>query len=114
MATVEAIEERVVALERRVADWEGQMGFLVPLTRQLHREVLTTQAQVSALDQKVSALDQKVSGLDKKVDGGFAATLDQFQKMDVRLHNVESDIAGLKAGVDALPGVIAEIINRRE
>jgi peptidoglycan hydrolase CwlO-like protein len=61
------LEERVETRERRVSEWEGQVGFLVPLVRQLHREILTTREDVQHLNTKVDRLDSKVTQLDTKV-----------------------------------------------
>jgi X-X-X-Leu-X-X-Gly heptad repeat protein len=107
------LEERVETPERRVSEWEGQVGFLVPLVRQLHREILTTRedvqhlntkvdrpdSKVTQLDSKVTQLDTKVTQLDTKVNQGFAAMNEKFRKIDDSL--------------DVLPRVIAEEIARR-
>ena len=107
------LEDRVQDLERRVSEWEGQMGFLLPLTKQLHREAI--------------AINEKVDRLEGKVDAGFAATLEQFQQVEPRFNSidqrfngfderfgrVEADISEIKANLDALPRAVAEIITKR-
>ena len=109
----ETIENRVADLERRVSDWEGQMGFLLPLTKQLHREVIAVSEKVDHLETRFDGLETRFDGLETKVEQGFAVTLQQFQHIDRRFHGVEADISALKASVDALPRAIAEIITKR-
>jgi hypothetical protein len=92
------IEERIETLERRVSEWEGQVGFLVPLVRQLHRDILTTREDVQHLNTKVDRLDSKVSQLDSKMNQGFATMNENFRKIGDTL--------------EVLPRVIAEEIAR--
>jgi len=87
-----ALEDRVEALERRVSEWEGQLGFFVPLVRQPHREILSTREDVQRLENRVERLEEKV-------DRGFASMSEKFRDAE--------------ASLQALPRVLAEEIARR-
>jgi predicted RNase H-like nuclease (RuvC/YqgF family) len=107
------LDEDVEALERRVSEWEGQLGFFVPIVRQLHREILATQEHVQRLDSRVERLENRVERLENrverledKVDRGFASMLDKFRDVDEKLVKVQGSL-------DALPRVLAEEIARR-
>ena len=82
------LEERVETLERRFSDLEGQVGFLIPLTRQLHREILSVQEKLREHDERFDKIDER------------------FDKIDQRFGRVEQ-------AVDALPRAVAEEIARR-
>ncbi len=103
---VDTIDDRVTSLERRVSEWEGQMGFLLPLTKQLHREVIAMNERLGQVEIKVDRLEVKVENLDAKVDRGFSAMLEQFKKVDERFELLE-------AQVEALPRAVAEIIAKK-
>ena len=103
----ETLEERITTLERRVSDWEGQMGFLVPIVKQLHREVIV-------INDRLERVEVKVDSLEQKVDAGFAATLKQFQAIEVRFSKIDNDLSQVKAAVDALPRAVAEIIGKQK
>jgi predicted nucleic acid-binding Zn-ribbon protein len=94
-----ALEDRVEALERRVSEWEGQLGFFVPLVRQLHREILSTREDVQRLENRVERLEEKV-------DRGFASMSEKFREVDERFLKLESTL-------EALPRALAEEIARR-
>jgi len=104
------LEERVETLERRVSEWEGQLGFLIPLTRQLHREILTVREDVQRIDGKLDRLENKVdqgfARIDAKVDQGFAVVARRFVEVDRRFEKIEG-------ALEALPRVLAEEITRR-
>jgi hypothetical protein len=53
------LQERVETLERRVSEWEGQVGFLIPLVRQLHREILSARDDTQHLENKVNRLENQ-------------------------------------------------------
>jgi hypothetical protein len=100
------LEERVETLERRVSEWEGQLGFLIPLTRQLHREILTVREGVQRIDSKLDRLENKVDQGFAKVDQGFALIPQRFVDVDRRFEKIEG-------ALEALPRVLAEEITRR-
>ena len=62
------LQERVETLERRVSEWEGQLGFFVPLVRQLHREILSTREDVQRLGNRVERLQNRVERLENRVE----------------------------------------------
>jgi chromosome segregation ATPase len=101
-----ALEDRVEALERRVSEWEGQLGFFVPLVRQLHREILSTREDVQRLGNRVERLESRVERVEEKVDRGFALMSEKFRDVDERFVKLESTL-------EALPRVLAEEIARR-
>jgi predicted nucleic acid-binding Zn-ribbon protein len=100
------LQERVETLERRVSEWEGQLGFFVPLVRQLHREILSTREDVQRLEKRVERLENRVERLEEKVDRGFASMSEKFREVDERFRKLESTL-------DALPRAVAEEIARR-
>ena len=67
---------------------EGQVGFLIPLTRQLHREILSVQEKLHEHDERFDKMDER------------------FDKIDKRFERVER-------ALDALPRAVAEEIARR-
>jgi chromosome segregation ATPase len=87
MPTLEALEQRVESLERRVSEWEGQLGFLLPLVRQLHREILAAREdsqslvrKVDLLEQRIVRLENKVDRLENKVDQGFCLDVGEVSR----------------------------------
>ena len=113
MPTLEALEERVENLERRISECEGQFGFLLPLVRQLHREILALREDTQRLDGKVDRLEDKLGGLEGRV-GALESKVDQgFALMARKFHEVGQALHGIKGTLDALPRVVAEEIARR-
>jgi chromosome segregation ATPase len=99
------LEQRIETLERRVSEWEGQLGLLGPLVRQLHREILSTREDLQNLDARVERLEIRVDRLENKVDRGFALMGEKFRDVDANLHNI-------KETLEALPRAVAEEITR--
>jgi|SRR5262245_10215529 len=94
------LEERVGELERRVSEWEGQLGFLIPLTRQLHREILTTREEMrerfEAVEARFDSVDARFNTIDARfnaVDARFAAVDARFDAVDARFDGLPGDIA---------------------
>ena len=100
------LEERVETLERRVSEWEGQLGFLIPLTRQRHREILTVR-------EGVQRIDGKLDRLENKVDQGFALISQKFVDVDGRFEKLDACFEKIEGALEALPRVLAEEITRR-
>ena len=110
---MESLEERVETLERRVSEWEGQVGFLIPLVRQLHREILSARDDTHHLDNKVDRLEAKVDRLEIKVDQGFAVMAEKFHDVDQQFRKIDQRFHGLEESLKILPRVLAEEITRR-
>jgi predicted nucleic acid-binding Zn-ribbon protein len=106
MPTLEALEGRIETIERRLSEWEGQVGFLVPLVRQLHREILTVREDSQRLENKVDRLENKV-------DQGFASMSEKFGDVDPNFRKVEERFHRIETALHALPRVVAEEIARR-
>jgi predicted nucleic acid-binding Zn-ribbon protein len=98
MATMEALEGRIETLERRLSEWEGQVGFLVPLVRQLHREIV--------------AVREDSQRLENKVDQGYALMSEKFREVERQFREVNREILGIKETLDVLPRAVAEEITR--
>ena len=81
------LEERVETLERRFSDLEGQVGFLIPLTRQLHREILTVREDLERVENKMD---------------------ERFEKIDQRFERVDQRFERIERTLDALPRAVAE------
>lgn len=68
----QTIEQRVADLEWRVAEVEGTFGFLIPLTKQLHRELLGFRAAVEEefvrTHQRSEKIDQRFERLEGRID----------------------------------------------
>jgi hypothetical protein len=93
MATA-TVEERVTDLERRMSDLEGQVGFLLPLTRQIHRDLLGFKEEVAG---RFQAMDAKIDRLEAKMD----AKIDRLEaKMDAKFESFEA----------AMPRAVAETV----
>lgn len=112
--SIPTLEDRVLGLERRLSEWEGQVGFLIPLTRQLHHELLSFREAVeekfTEVDIRLGGVEGRLDRLEDKVDRGFAATLEQFQRIDHRFFVLDGKFVSLEEKVDAMPKIIAEII----
>lgn len=115
-----SLEERVETLERRVSEWEGQVGFLIPLVRQLHREILSAREDTQHLDNKIDRLENKVDRLEAKVDRleikvdqGFAVMAEKFHDVDQQFRKIDQRFHGLEESLKILPRVLAEEITRR-
>jgi uncharacterized protein YlxW (UPF0749 family) len=97
------LEERVTGLERRMSDLEGQVGFLIPLVRQIHLDLLGFKEDVDrrfkTTDAKIDRLDAKVDRLDAKVD-----------RLDAKVDQLNAKVNQLDAKVDAMPRAVAEIV----
>ena len=106
MPTLEALEERVENLERRVSECEGQLGLLLPPARQLHREILALPEDTQRLDGKVDRLEDKLGRLEDKV-GRLESKVEQG------FLNIDGGFQRIEAALDALPRVVAEEIARR-
>lgn len=115
------LEDRVLGLERRLSEWEGQVGFLIPLTRQLHHELLSFREAVEVkftevdirlvgVEGRLGGVEGRLDRLEDKVDRGFVATLEQFQRIDHRFFTLEGKFVSLEGKVDAMPRAIAEIV----
>ena len=87
---VGTLEDRVTSLERRMSELEGQVGFLIPLVRQIHLDLLGFKDDV---DQSFEALDRKFTQKFDHLDAKFTRKFDQ-----------------LDAKVDAMPRAVAEIV----
>jgi predicted nuclease with TOPRIM domain len=100
------LEQRVDALELRMSELEGQVGFLLPLVKQLHVDVLRfeekTTERFARLEGKVDRLEGKVDRLEGKVDG-----------LEGRFDRLETFVVSLDQKVDALPRVLAEMLDDR-
>jgi len=91
------LEERVTSLERRMSDLEGQVGFLLPLVRQIHLDLLGFKEEV---DEQFQAMDAKIDRLEGKMEGRF----NQLEsRVDARFNQLESR-------VDAMPRAVAETV----
>jgi hypothetical protein len=87
------LEERVTSLERRMSELEGQVGYPIPLVRQVHLDLLGFKEDV---DERFNAVDARFDRLEIKVD-----------RMDTRF---TERFGSLEAKVDAMPRAVAEIV----
>ena len=87
------LEERVTSLERRMSELEGQVGYLIPLVRQVHLDLLGFKEDV---DERFNAVDARFDRLETKVD-----------RMDAKF---TQRFGSLEAKVDAMPRAVAEIV----
>jgi hypothetical protein len=102
------LEQRVTSLERRVSEMEGQVGFLIPLIRQVHLDLLGFKGDVdtrfTSLENKVDGLDAKFTSLDNKVDRMDDKFTRKFSELDSKVNRLD-------AKVDAMPRAVAEIVS---
>ena len=113
MPTLEALEERVENLERRISECEGQLGFLLPLVRQLHREILALREDTQHLDSKVDRLEDKLGRLEDRL-GRLEDKVGRLESMvELGFLNIDGKFQRIEAALDALPRVVAEEIARR-
>ncbi len=91
------MEERVANLERRVAEVEGGLSFLIPQVREFHVAFLRF-AEVT--DRRFGQVDTQLKQLDAKIDT-------KFDFLDSKFTNL---FKGLDEKVDALPRVVAELL----
>jgi hypothetical protein len=96
MATA-MIEQRVTTLERRMS-LEGQVGFLIPIVRQVHLDLLGFKEDV----------DARFGSLESKFDTKFASLENKVDRMDAKFTRKFSE---LDAKVDAMPRAVAEIVS---
>ena len=91
------LEERVTILERRMSELEGQVGFLLPLVRQIHLDLLGFKEEV---DERFDAIDVKFTR--------------KFEHVDARFDRLEAKVGGefsrLEAKIDAMPRAVAETV----
>jgi chaperonin cofactor prefoldin len=94
------LEQRVTSLERRMSEMEGQLGFLLPTSRQVHLDLLGFKEDVDArftkVDARFTSLENKVDSLENKVDRMDAKFTRKFSELDAK--------------VDAMPRAVAEIV----
>jgi polyhydroxyalkanoate synthesis regulator phasin len=108
------LEDRVKKLERRMSDLEGQVGFLIPIVRQVHLDLLEFKEQVEhrseAIDdkftRKIDGLNTKFIGLNTKFDGLGA----KFDRLAVEVGRLDTKMLRFEAKIDALPRTIAKIV----
>ena len=98
------LEERVANLERRVAEAEGGLSFLIPQVREFHvafvRFAETADRRFEQIDRRFEQVDRKLEQLDTKIDA-------KFDFLDSMFTNL---FKALDEKVDALPRVIAELL----
>ena len=93
------LEQRVDALELRMSELEGQVGFLLPLVKQLHIDLLRFEEKTN---ERLDRLEGKVDRLEGKVD-----------RLEGRFDRLETFVVSLDHKVDALPRVLAEMLDDR-
>jgi hypothetical protein len=62
---MEPMEKRVEHLERRLAELEGAVGFIVPTMREVHRVMIAFRddARLDLIENRIERLDGKVDSL---------------------------------------------------
>ena len=93
------LEQRVDALELRMSELEGQVGFLLPLVKQLHVDVLRFEEKTS---ERFDHLEGRFDNLEGKADG-----------LEGKFDRLETFVSSLDHKVDALPRVLAEVLDDR-
>jgi chaperonin cofactor prefoldin len=78
-----------------MSELEGQVGFLLPLVKQLHIDVLRIEGKVDRLEGRFDRLEEKVDRLEGRFD------------------RLETFVVSLDHKVDALPRVLAEMLDER-
>jgi chaperonin cofactor prefoldin len=100
------LEQRVDALELRMSEVEGQVGFLLSLVKQLRIDVLrfeeNTIERFDRIEGKVDRLEGIVIGLTGKVD-----------RLEGKVDRLETSLVSLDHKVDALPRALAEMLDER-
>lgn len=91
------LEERVAQLERRVAEVEGGLSFLIPQVREFHVAFLRF---AEAADRRFEQVDTQLKQLDAKIDA-------RFDFLDSKFTNL---FRGIDEKVDALPRVMTELL----
>ena len=103
MATA-TLEDRVTRLEQRISEMEGQVGFLIPVVRQVHLDLLgfkeVVEQRSEKVDQRFDAIDRRFDAVDAKVDG-----------LAVEVGRLGAQVHRLDAKVDAMPRAVAEIVS---
>jgi hypothetical protein len=109
MATA-TVEDRVTRLEQRMSEMEGQVGFLIPVVRQVHLDLLGFKEDVEQrfgkVDRRFDAIDRRFDGLDAKVDGLAV----EVGRLGAQVNRLDAKVTGLDAKVDAMPRAVAEIV----
>lgn len=95
------LEERVTSLERRKSDLEGQVGFLLPLVRQIHLDLLGFKEQIEErfeyVDERFEQTNDKIDHLDARID----AKIERLEaRMDMKFKRLE----------DSMPRAVAETV----
>ena len=90
-------DERLTAVERKLAELEGAHGFLLPQVRQFHFELLAFREEAKG---EFAQIKRQMAQLDAKIDA-------KFDFLDSKFTNL---FKSLDEKVDALPRVITELL----
>jgi|SRR5215475_9699098 len=107
MATAK-LEDRVTSLERRMSELEGQVGFLIPVVRQVHLDLLGFKEQV---EQRFEQVDRRFDVMDRRFDGLEAKFDAKFDGLAAEVGRLGAQVNRLDAKVDAMPRAVAEIVS---
>jgi hypothetical protein len=71
-ASTEQMEKRIVDLERRLAELEGTVGFVIPTMREVHRAMLSFRddaiKRLDRLEKHAGTIDARLDLIDNKVE----------------------------------------------
>src|SRR5438093_11590299 len=102
------LEQRVTRLERRMSELEGQVGFLIPIVRQVHLDLLGFKEDVDA---RFTSLESRVDQMDAKFTHKFDHLDAKFDGLAAEVGRLGAQVNRLDAKVDAMPRAVAEIVS---
>jgi uncharacterized coiled-coil protein SlyX len=101
------LEQRVTSLEQRMSEMEGQVGFLIPVVRQVHLDLIGFKEDVDA---RFTSLENRFTSLENKVDRMDDKFTRKFGELDSKVNRLDAKVNGLDVKVDAMPRAVAEIV----
>jgi|GEM_PF-1659022 len=92
LSMADALEKRIEELERRVAEVEGAFGFLLPLTKQVHRDLIgfrkMTEDRFTEIETRFEEVEGRLGGVEGRLDGVEG----RLGGVEGRLEKVEFDL----------------------